>query len=190
MIFTSFLLLLAIEIPTTAPPPDFVAYVEGIRESGLSESAGNDLSGLVIHLTEPETLSFVRDPASGEYSSHYRVSGVFGHAPSAQQLQEMRETNARRTAAVLPTLKGLADKDRSGFVSTAEGRQIRRTIEWGLEAAFILSSETVELAGLCKLTHVTLAEVPAMAAEYERIRQAFKDVPLVKMPALTLPPAQ
>lgn len=190
MFFAAMLLLIAAETPKAAPPADFLAYVEDIRERGATESASNDLTTLTMVLTDPDALSFIKDPASGDYSPRYRASGIYGHTPSAQELQNLRETYARKKAAALPILTDLADKNRSGFVSTAEARELRRTIEFGWKAAFILSSEPADLERLCKLTRSTPAEASALAVEYERIRQAFRGVALVSLPALTLPSAK
>ena len=88
-----------------------------------------------------------------------------------------------------PALKALADRDRSGFVSTREASEFRRTMEFGLKAAYIISAEGPTLERLCKLLSVTPSEASALAAEYERARMALKEIPTVSLPALVLPHA-
>jgi hypothetical protein len=171
-----------------ADPPDFLAYVEEIRKAGETEEAQSALLSVAVIMVGDSILEFPKDPKTGEYGKSYHSTSCFLPGLSREErLKALKETSTRREP-VLRRLREFADADHSGFVSTREGWEVRRTFEFGAELSALVPKEGTDRSVLCKLLHVTPAEFDELLKKYSSLAKAFSGMTVRCLPAVPLVP--
>lgn len=170
----------------TPVPADLAAYIEEIRQSGCTESAGSELQGVAGILVGETILTFPRDPSGRTYGNSYRSSedSCALPGPSSPKPEALRTDRERTKQAVLSRLRVVADTDHSGFVSTNEGSHLRRVYEFGAKAAFLTSQEGRKKADLLDLLHVSEAELGSLSAEYRDLAASLSGLSNLSLPEI------
>lgn len=109
-------------------PADLREYIDQIKASGMSESAASHLrmvaaseSGEMLYVIEKdETDKFVGASYSSQFCGKPGLSGE-----ALAKLQEEQKKAEELSLKELERIKKVADRDGSGFISTAEGGQVR-----------------------------------------------------------------
>ena len=180
------LLLAATPLVATppAPPADFLAYVEEVRQAGATETARSELVMVASIMAGTSVFEFRKDPQTGSYYQSYRSTSCPAPGLSAAERQKLFAEITARVEPVLKRLRAFADTDRSGFVSTAEGWEVRRTFEFGAELAALVPQEGTDRATLCKLLHVTPAEFDRRLEAYNALVRWFAGTEVRFLPAV------
>ncbi len=184
------LILLAAPIAGAAPPQpaDFVAYMEEARRAGMTEDARDNLNMVAGIMVGSTVVEFPRDPASGGYGRAYRSTSCPAPGLSAEARAKLDREWAARREPVVTRLREVADADRSGFVSTREGWELRRTFEFGVQLAALVPREGADRARLCKLMNVVPAEFDQRLAAYAALVRAFAGLEVPFLPAAAAVP--
>jgi hypothetical protein len=183
--FASMVLLASGITAVTPPAPaDFSAYVEEVRKAGMTESARGDLRMVAGIMLGGTVVEFPRDPASGGFGRAYRSTSCPAPGLSAQARAKLAEEAAAREAPIVERLREVADTDRSGFVSTSEGWELRRTFEFGIQLAAMAPREGGDRAKLAKLMNVTPAEFEQRLTAYGALVRAFSGLPVRYLPGI------
>jgi hypothetical protein len=138
--------------------PEARAYLEAIRQDGMSELARLHLSQVSSVLERVILLDFLK--VDDVYLTDWvdRFCGVPGAA------QNPLVVAAQKGIAVL---RPLADLDRSGFVSTEEASRFKQLFELGRAVPFVLAREkTTDAATVARFLRLSVPELAADYAEY------------------------
>lgn len=159
MLGTIVLLASGIRAGIPPVPADISAHMmEEVRRAGMTESSRSDLLMVAGIMVGGTVVEFPSDPATGGYGRAYRSTSCPAPGLSAQARAKLAREVAVRREPVIKRLREVADTDRSGFVSTSEGWELRRTFEFGVQLAALVSREGTDRAKLCKLMNVSPAE--------------------------------
>lgn len=169
-----------------AEPPDFLAYVEEIRKAGATEEAQSALFGVAVIMVGDSILEFPKDPKTGEYGKSYHSTSCPLPGMSKEARSKALEEASTRREPVLTRLHEFADADNSGFVSTREGWEVRRTFEFGAELSALVAKEGTNRSVLCKILHVTPAEFDELLERYSSLVKVFSGTTVRYLPAVPL----
>jgi len=184
MVFVTLFVAVRILAQAAPVPADLAEYLEEIKRSGASESARSALEMVATMVLGETILTFPKDAESGEYGMRYgnKTSSCPTRELSAEEKARLQADWDRRLQPVFRVLREAADKDLSGFVSTAEGSELRRVYEFGAYLSFLAEHETHDKARLCELLHVSPQRFDSSLASYRAL------VPkLYGMPGVTVP---
>ncbi len=184
MLGTIVLLASGITAGTPPLPADFSAYVEEVRRAGMTEDARGNLIMVAGIMVGDSVVDFPRDPASGGYGRAYRSTSCPAPGLSAEARAKLARELAARHGPVIERLRAVADADRSGFVSTNEGWELRRTFEFGAQLAALVPLEGADTAKLAKLMNLTPAEFERRVAAYGALVRAFSGMDVRFLPAV------
>ncbi|HEV8699808.1 MAG TPA: hypothetical protein VGV60_00890 [Candidatus Polarisedimenticolia bacterium] len=170
-------------------PADFQTYVAQVQKLGMTESAQGDLSMVANIRTGGTLLTFVKDDLTGTYERSYMGTACPVPGANLERVKEWQTELQKRVERDMPILRQLADRDASGFVSTAEGREFRELFEFGYLAAQIVKSEAAPTSVLARSGRVAEHEVAARVAEYNRLANRLNQsseftVPVVELTGL------
>jgi hypothetical protein len=166
------LAFLAVQSLERAAPADFTTYVEEIRAAGATEFAQSDLEGTAAVLVGQTIVDFPMEDDGTYMGMSYRSSVCPPPGLSAADREKWEENVSTRRRPVLERLKHVADADHSGFVSTAEGRRLRRDIEFGLKATFVSKNQgSADPARLCVLLGMKAEDFQSSLDRYEGLRK-------------------
>lgn len=184
------LILLASPIAGAAPPQpaDFVAFVEEARRAGMTEDARDNLNMVAGIMVGGTVVEFPRDPVSGGYGRAYRSTSCPAPGLAAEARAKLDREWAARREPVVTRLREVADADRSGFVSTSEGWELRRTFEFGVQLAALVPREGTDRVRLCKLMNILPAEFDQRLAAYAALVRAFAGMEVRFLPAASAVP--
>jgi hypothetical protein len=163
------------------------SYLDEIRKAGMTHAAAGDLRSVAELLVGVSILEISRD-ASGALVWIYGPSNwwVLPGDTTPRTMTERERLDAPLVRAKIETwigrLRKLGDRDGSGFVSTTEGRVLRRRIELGFLLAQFQRAPTIpELACILK-------EKPTQVAgdltAYVKMREAAIRAGMEGFPAL------
>lgn len=183
------LALITILMATQTDPRDMTAYVRDIKASRMSEVAKSDLTRIASVIVGETTYAFRHDEQRDAYwGPVYTPAQCPRLGMSESEVSAWRQELDQRRAPVIERLLKYADTDRSGFVSTAEAADARRTFEFGLKVAFIKTSETaVTEKRLMTLTNTEPAEFRTLRRRYEQLAQSVSGLPGTRITALSEP---
>ena len=171
-------------------PLDFQAYVAEVRKAGMTESAKDDLSMVASIRTGGTLLTFQKDKMTGSCDFSYTGTAcpVPGADPEAvRQRQTELQHRVERDSEIL---RKHADVDRSGFVSTAEGREFRNLIEFGYLAAHIVESEGATAADIARAARLATDETVARVAKYNDLARQLNGASEFQVPLVNLTGAE
>jgi hypothetical protein len=117
---------------------DLDTYLQEIRASGMSESAAGAVRFVVLLRLGQMVLTYEWDETAGRYWPSYQSTNCPLPGADPEETAAWEEEQELARVADLAGVKGYADADGSGFVSTAEGRDFRYLIEYGYLAAQLL----------------------------------------------------
>jgi len=161
---------------------DFEKYIDEIRKTGMSESAASDVRTAADLLGGGSTFRATRTP-EGYVGRSYSGNMCFLRTKDERLLEKQRTLREKINAKVDAWAKFLqkqADTDGSGFVSTDEGRVLRRRVEMGLIAVQL----TPTVDELAKAVFEDRAGVLADIAAYSRLFAEARKQGLDGMPEL------
>ncbi|HYN21997.1 MAG TPA: hypothetical protein VE078_13640 [Thermoanaerobaculia bacterium] len=109
-------------------PADLREYIDQIKASGMSESAAGNLrmvaaaeaGEMVIVIEKDETGKYIGASYESKFCAKPGLSGEL-----LAKLQEEQKKAEELSLKELERIKKVADLDGSGFISTAEGGQVR-----------------------------------------------------------------
>lgn len=149
---------------------DLEQFVAEIREQGMTEAARQNLA-TVASIWAGATLFAVEKLPSGEYETRYTTGFFPRPGADAQEVTALRQKLEERVQAELRRLKSLADRDASGFVSTAEGAQFREVILFGLRVSKLEPGDRQNAEIVARALPKELRWVKDTAREYGDLRQ-------------------
>jgi len=169
-----------------ADPHDLQAYVIEVRNLGMTESAESDLSMVAAIRTGGTLLTFSKDDVSGLYLSSYMSTACPAPGADPERIKEWQAELQGRVERDVVTLRHLADRDASGFVSTPEAREFRELVEFGYLAAHIVKSEAAAISILARAAHMAENKVAGRVAEYNTLAERLNESSDVKVPMVDL----
>jgi hypothetical protein len=153
---------------------DLDEYVSSIRQSGMSESAAGSVRMVASILSGSSTFRAIPTPDG------WGLSYGPPENPNLrweEKFKTLRTREANREAWT-EFLKDYADTDGSGFVSTEEGRVLRRLVETALVAAQLRPASTEELYNVVPEASKVEADLAAYAAmRTEAAKQGLEGIP-------------
>lgn len=167
-------------------PADQAAYIQQIRDSGMTEDARSAIEMVAAILVSDTILSFPKDEKSGEYGNSYSSASCLKPGLPQSEVARIRQEQVQKRAPVIARLKSIADSDCSGFVSSKEGWELRSVVQFGLKLAFLVKAEGPDIAKLQKLLHVSPGAFSAKLTAYRLIVAQLSDIPSVYMPSIPL----
>ena len=147
------------------------AYLQEIQRSGMSEMAAGELLSAAAPLAGVSRIRLARN-RQGIFWNYEAVACIppgtteSGKAKAKALLEERRA----KLDGWIAFLKLHADTDQSGFVSTDEGRTLRRRIELGV--AISATGHAADLEEIGRFLGETPAEVARDLEAYRAIRSA------------------
>lgn len=165
---------------------DFEVYVAEIRESGMSERAQGDLGQIAGIIVGHASLSFFKDEQSGGYWPSYQSHACPLPGLSPEELNQFRDNLADERAPAMEVLKSLADLDSSGFVSTAEGGEVRKLFEFGRKLAAIIAAEESDPEAIAACVYLPPEELHARVESYSELAMRAAEASLGGFRSLTL----
>jgi len=169
-------------------PKDLEEYVAQARRTRMSELAEADLRTMAEVLTGATMLTFSR-MESGGYATTYRSGFCPLPGADSAQIERLRVELATKVAEALPRVKAVADRDRSGFVSTVEGFDFRESLVFGLKVAQLVTAsglnrrqELVEATGL-----TSVQELERRVTGYNVVARLLKQGGVYGVDELVLP---
>jgi hypothetical protein len=186
MLATALILSLSLPAQEDGMPADLAAYMQEIRDSGMTEDARGAISMVAGILVGETTLSFPKDEKSGQYGNSYSSAFCLKPGLPQSEIARIRQEAAQKKAPVIARLKVIADSDCSGFVSSKEGRELRSVVEFGLKLAFLLKNEGPDVAKLQKLLHISPEAFSAKVTAYCRVVAQLSDLPSVHAPSIPI----
>ncbi|HVN76937.1 MAG TPA: hypothetical protein VMT19_11505 [Thermoanaerobaculaceae bacterium] len=167
-----------------AQPPDFLAYMEEVRKAGATEDAQSALRTVAWIMVGDAIIEFPKDPETGGYGHSYRSTSCPAPGLSKEAREKLVADAVARTEPVLKRLREFADTDRSGFVSSREGWEVRLIFEFGAELADLVPKEGTDKAKLCKLLNVTPAEFDQRLEAYRSLVRWFAGMKVRYLPPI------
>ena len=159
---------------------DLEAYIAGIRSSGMSEYAAGDLRSVAYPLAGASRLRVQR---TGTRVTSWGYEPTMCFLPGAdEKSRALRQKIQAKAETWMTYLKKHADADGSGFVTTEEGRALRRKIERGLMAVDLGATFAAE--DLARAMNDDPKQVVGDLAAYGRIREAAVRDEMDGMPPL------
>jgi hypothetical protein len=162
---------------------DLERYLDERRAAGMSEGAENALRSIAAIHAKSTVITFERE-ADGRYSRSYISAFCARPGMDPKQIAALQESSRKMIAAELKTLKGIADTDGSGFVSTAEGSRLQQLIEFATEATFIAEREGRDPQRVALAMGMPLAKFDQNLSDYRTLlhRNAGRNPRLKKIP--------
>jgi hypothetical protein len=174
---------LILRLAGASDPADLARYIAQIRADGASETAQSSLETVAAILVG-ETLLEVSIEDDGSVGRSYSSTACPPPNASQAQLAAFEEEQDRKVQPVMQRLRRLADTDRSGFVSTAEGLKFRRDFETGFEIAALAKKDGIDSARLRDLLHMDDAALRTSIARYRQLVAELDGVPNLTIPAI------
>jgi hypothetical protein len=122
------------------PASDRERYLAERRAAGMSEEAEGALRLIANVLAGRDVVTYEKQ-ADGLYLVEYSNTLCVRPGVDAKQVEALRAKSRVAAEAQLEKLKTLADTDRSGFVSTAEGARVQQLVSFAWEATFVAEHE-------------------------------------------------
>jgi hypothetical protein len=166
-------------------PRDMKECIQAIRDQRMSEGAQNQLNTVAGIRVGSEEVFFEKTP-SGLYGTGLRSLACANPSADPAAVEAMRGEWKRKMTPELVNLRWLADADTSGFVSTAEGFNLRRLVEFGYKAAYILSAESHDLKALCTGLGMREEDLRATLKEYATLQEKAKRANIQPFPEVAL----
>jgi hypothetical protein len=183
-------------------PADFVAYINQIRECGMSENAQFPLRFVAYVRLGSVQYGFEKDSLSGVYHATYPMTiSIREEFPNARRSlkqdsmehrlhlkQDSVEHRLREeeTLNEWRALQPIADADSSGFVTTEEAREFSRLVDFGYKTNFVLEREGHDLERVYKGLHTTAPEFRKDLQAYRRIADKARRAHLAPLPTIDL----
>src|SRR5689334_6149584 len=132
---------LAVTIGWLRPAPsDLERYLKERRAAGMTEGAEMYLNSIADVRSGGTFLTFEKRPDGG-YSGFYMSTTCARPGADPKRLAAFRQQIEKKMATELQPLKKLADADGSGFVSTREGEDTLKLIEFAWEVTYLVDRE-------------------------------------------------
>jgi hypothetical protein len=154
-------------------PLDMQEYIHQIRAMGMTEYAQMTLHTMADIRVGATEIYFVRD-STGFYGMGYRSLACSNPAVDAATAQAMKQEWSRKMEPEIACLRGLADADSSGFVSSAEATSLRRLVEFGYKAAHVASAEDNDILILCRAVNSKEEDVRFLLEDYAKLQEKAK----------------
>ena len=191
-IFTVILLFgLNLAAQTPDQPADMKECLDKIISLGMSEVAYQCIAHVAGMRIGGSSWLFKKDETSGIYWNSY--AGNRCNKPDQDPEQAEREKIAfeYKLDKEISRLKCLADSDGSGFISSDEGYQFRRLMEFGYKAAFVASSEEgdkqkVSLGLKVELGGSDISLLDEKLKEYSALREKAEKNDIADLPEVVL----
>lgn len=171
----SWLFVILLVMPTVLAAEDakdtdeLSAYLEQIREWGMTEVARMHLRTIASIMSGGLLLSFEKDAKSGAYFTRYTSASCPSPETSEAELQRLQKEREARVLPLLTKLQSIADMDDSGFVTTEEGVECRELVEFGYRAAHVLNEEGHDMEKICAGLSVNEEQVRERAKKYKKV---------------------
>jgi Tfp pilus assembly protein PilP len=153
-------------------PPDLASYLNQIRATRMSEGAASALR-MVASLRSGQTLlEYQKDGDSGRYWPSYASTSCPNPKVDLAEAKRRAETLERQIEQGIEALRPIADLDHSGFVSTQEGDDFRRVVEFGYLAAKVQADGGAGIAAVANAAGVDVATTQETLRRYREIVRA------------------
>ena len=93
-------------------------------------------------------------------------------------MASLQKTRAAEGDSLIALLRPLADSDESGFVSTAEARELNETYRFGLLLQAVGSKQSVTVDALCIASGLSLEVVQARISAHELMSARVRETGL------------
>jgi hypothetical protein len=167
---------------------DLEEYLQQIRAWGMSESAHGALlmvAGIVNGYT---LLSYSRDSTTGHWVRGYRSTACPLPRADSLALARWQSEIGEKNAPVVELLRGSADRDYSGFVTTEEGRAFRDLVELGYFVDYLQTKESLGSEEVAKATNLTVQRLMDRAEAYNDVARRFNAGSAKRIPILEIVP--
>ena len=171
-------------------PPDFQAYMAEVRKLGMTESASGDLSTVAMIRTGASLLRFLKDEITGEYSPSYESTACPVPGADPEMNRQWHAELQERIDHDMELLRKQADWDGSSFVSTVEGSEFRKLVEFGYLANHIVASEPAAAAVLARAARMAADQVASRVAQYNALARQLNESSEFKAPLVDLTEAE
>lgn len=114
-------------------PADLARYIARAKTVGMSENGETALRTVASLILGEDIVKFEKDVSTGLYSTRFISKEC--------SLGKSGAIKAKALEAEVGLLKALADKDKSGFLSTSEAERFQELVEFGYQVAGIFSNE-------------------------------------------------
>ncbi len=165
----------------TSAQSDFEKYMDGIRKSGMTEAAAGDLQA-AAGILSGATMFEVKPTPEGAFQRSYSSALCFRPGADEQKTRALRDSILAKQQPWLALLKKHADTDASGFVSSDEGRAMRRRVELGLLVSQVADIKNVD--DLVKRLREDRTQVVKDLAAYAKLQTESVKQKMQGLPAL------
>ena len=167
-------------------PPDFQAYMLEVRKLGMTESASGDLSMVANIRTGGLLLTFPKDEITGAHGASYQSTACPVPGADARITRQWQAELQMRAELDMEILRKHADRDGSGFISTAEGSEFRKLVEFGYLAAQIVESDAASTTEVARAARLSVEQVEARVAQYNALARRLNESSQFKIPLVDL----
>lgn len=161
---------------------DFEAYVEQIRESGMTEQAASSIRTAASIVSGASVLTAKPSPDGKSIGRSYTSALCFRPGIDDEKAKALREKIEAEKQVWIDFFKKAADTDGSGFVSSIEGWALRERVELGILAPQIEQAESVD--ELVELLHQKRDQLVEGLTAYAHLRQGAAKEGLEGLPEI------
>ena len=158
--------LCSVTMACTTMPPDLREYLDEVRAEGMTEDARGSLYSVASIKTGGTVLMFPKDEVTGSYGMSFRSTRCPAPGVDPEEWQAVMKEEQAKIEAEMAVLKPIADTDRSGFVSSAEGWRLRSAMELGAQAAFIFEDVGHDRDKLLQAMNLSEEQLQKRLTEY------------------------
>jgi len=161
---------------------DFEAYVEQIRESGMTEQAASAIRTAASIVSGASVLTAKPSSDGKSIGRSYTSALCFRPGVDDEKAKALREKIEAERQVWIDFFKKAADTDGSGFVSSKEGWELRERVELGILAPQIEQAENVD--ELVELLHQKRDQLVEGLTAYAQLRQGAAKEGLEGLPEI------
>jgi hypothetical protein len=156
-------------------PTELDRYVAQIRTWGMGEAAHQSLATAASIIDGGTRLEYLRDSTSGYWGTRYMSTSCPLPGADSAAVAAWQKEQADSVEVLVRLLRESADADRSGFVTSAEGRDLRGLVEFGYLADHMFRHGPFQRDELEKSTRTPPGGLVGRAESYNAVATRFNE---------------
>ncbi len=169
---------------------DLEAYIDEIRASGVSEMGRSHIYSVASICAGSTVLEYRADATSGRYSPYYTSTTCPNPDADTAELERSKRVRRGEADKLVTSLKRFADADGSGFVTTEEAFDFRRSVEFGYLAAEVIRNEGPKLELIARACGDDVEETARRVGEYRVLARRITEAGVAELPDVAVGTAE
>lgn len=166
---------------------DLELYLQKIRDCGASEVGYTHIMSVANLLAGSIILSYQVDSLSGRYWPAYMSATCPNPNIDDSEFEQWKKLQLDKSEKIAQKLIPVADADASGFVTTEEGWEFRRLMEYGFLASQVMSGPDTTIEAVAKASGMDVDSVLKQHKEYQEASNRLYNMGVTDLPQIDEP---